>query len=91
MGRNNNFRLIILAGLLASIWMSHANAMWTNRYPMLDDFGHQIYLEQHELPALANGPTDPAPSPNGKAIAIAAQGWLWIVDLETGIATRITD
>ena len=91
MGRSKSFRLMILAGLLASIWMSHVNAMWTNRYPQLDDFGHQIYLEQHELPALANGPTDPAPSPDGKAVAIAAQGWLWNVDIETGIATRITD
>jgi TolB protein len=91
MALSNILKLTILAGLLASIWVFNVYGMWTNRYPQLNDFGHQIYLEQHELPALTNGPTDPAPSPDGKSVAIAAKGWLWIVDLETGIATRITN
>ncbi|MDP5070907.1 MAG: CehA/McbA family metallohydrolase [Congregibacter sp.] len=73
------------------IWVAESHAGFTNRYPKLDDFGHQIYLEQHELPAFANGPTDPAPSPDGKSIALAAQGWLWLLDIDTRIATRITD
>lgn len=91
MRRIKTFKLMILAGLLASIWVFNVYGMLTNRYPKLNDFGHQIYLEQHELPALTHGPTDPAPSPDGKGVAIAAKGWLWIIDIETGIATRITD
>ena len=91
MRRIKTFKLMTLVGLLASIWAFNVYGMFTNRYPKLNDFGHQIYLEQHELPAFTNGPTDPAPSPDGKSIAIAAKGWLWIVDIETSIATRITD
>jgi TolB protein len=66
-------------------------AQWTNHYPKLDDFGHHVYLEQHELPILANGITDPAASPNGKIIAIAAKGWIWQLDLTSGIAKRLTN
>ncbi|EED31753.1 hypothetical protein NOR53_3058 [gamma proteobacterium NOR5-3] len=88
---STRFSLLMLVGVLTLVWVSESNARWTNRYPKLDDFGHQIYLEQHELPAFANGPTDPAPSPDGKTIALAAQGWLWLLEIETGIATRITD
>ncbi|MBY6203339.1 CehA/McbA family metallohydrolase [Halomonas denitrificans] len=66
-------------------------AQWTNHYPKLDDFGHHVYLEQHELPILAHGPSDPAPAPDGRRLAFAAQGWLWILDLDSGVATRLTD
>jgi TolB protein len=66
-------------------------AQWTNHYAKLDDFGHHVYLEQHNLPILAHGISDPAPSPDGKTIAISSKGWLWLLDIETGIATRITD
>ncbi len=65
-------------------------AQWTNRYPKLEDFGHHVYLEQHELPAFGHGPTDPAPAPDGRHLALAAQGWLWILDLESGRAERLT-
>lgn len=41
-------------------------AQWLNRYSKLSDFNHHIYLEQHELPILAHGPTDPGPAPDGK-------------------------
>ncbi len=68
-----------------------AAAQWTNRYAKLSDFGHHVYLEQHELPILAHGPTDPAPAPDGQHLAFAAQGWIWSLDLKTGIATRLTD
>lgn len=67
-----------------------AAAQWTHRYGQVDDFGHQIYLEQHELPILAGGVTDPAPAPDGRRLAFAQEGWIWILDLETGAAERIT-
>lgn len=65
-------------------------AQWENRYEKLSDFGHHVYLEQHELPILAHGPTDPAPAPDGKHLAFAARGWLWNLNLESGSATRLT-
>lgn len=67
------------------------SAQWTNHYPKLDDFGHHVYLEQHELPIHTYGITDPAPSPDGESIAIASKGWLWLLNIESGIAKRITD
>lgn len=67
-----------------------AAAQWTHRYGQVDDFGHQIYLEQHELPILAGGATDPAPAPDGLRLAFAQEGWIWILDLETGAAERVT-
>ncbi|MFT6805700.1 MAG: TolB protein, partial [Glaciecola sp.] len=72
--------LFIIIQLLSSV----ALAQWVNHYPKLDDFGHHTYLEQHELPILAYGITDPAPSPDGKSIAIASKGWLWLLDIKTG-------
>lgn len=77
--------------LLLALCCSLASAQWNHRYPKLDDFGHHTYLEQHELPILAHGPTDPAPAPDGRRLAFAAQGWLWMLDLDTGLATRLTD
>ncbi len=67
-----------------------ASAQWENRYTKLADFGHHTYLEQHELPVFAHGPTDPAPAPDGRHLAFTARGWLWQLDLATGIATRLT-
>ncbi|MFK8042722.1 CehA/McbA family metallohydrolase [Congregibacter sp.] len=77
--------------VLAIICASSTKAQFTNRYPKLDDFGHQIYLEQHELPILSHGPVDPAPSPDGRSIAFASQGWLWLFDIDSGVARRLTD
>ena len=65
-------------------------AQWTNQYPAAEGFYHQIYLEGFELPIMNSGPTDPAPSPDGKQIAFAAKGWLWLMDIDTGKARRIT-
>jgi TolB protein len=67
-----------------------ASAQWINRYAKLDDFGHHIYLEQHELPFVAHGPTDPAAAPDGRRLAVAARGWIWLLDLDTGVARRLT-
>lgn len=77
--------------LLATLTIANnAFAQWTNHYSKLDDFGHHVYLEQHELPILSHGITDPAPSPDGKLIAIASKGWIWLVDTENAVATRLT-
>lgn len=79
----------MIAGVAAMV--GAANAQWTNHYPKLDDFGHQVYLEQYELPFLSAGPTAPAPSPDGRHIAFAAKGWIWLLDIESGVADRLTD
>jgi TolB protein len=63
---------------------------WTNRYPKVANVAHHVYLEGFNLPTLAHGPTDPAPSPDGKTLAIAARGWLWLMDVETRAARRLT-
>lgn len=76
---------------LAAFVCTSASAQWTNRYSKLSDFRHHVYLEQHELPVLAHGPTDPAPAPDGKTLAFAAQGFIWQLDLESGHATQLTD
>ncbi|WP_075348618.1 CehA/McbA family metallohydrolase [Algoriphagus marinus] len=81
---------LTLAFLVFFLFSSVANAQWTNRYSKLNDFGHHVYLEQHELPILAYGPTDPAPAPDGKHLAFAARGWLWNLNLQTGNAVRLT-
>jgi TolB protein len=80
--------MVTLAALLLAF--SDVSAQWNNRYARLADFGHHVYLEQHELPVLGYGPTDPAPAPDGKHLAIAARGWLWNLNLETGTAVRLT-
>ena len=68
-----------------------AAAGWGNRYPKVDDYSHHVYLEQHELPFLSSGPVDPAPAPDGKTLALASQGWLWLLDLDSGVARQLTD
>lgn len=90
--RYNNpaFATILISVLALFLSSSIASAQWFNRYSKLDDFGHHVYLEQHELPILAYGPTDPAPAPDGKHLAFAARGWLWNLNLETGEAVRLT-
>ena len=83
--------LNVCAALAVSLAMvGPSSAQWENRYAKLSDFNHHTYLEQHELPALAHGPTDPAPAPDGRQLAFAARGWIWLLDLETGVAERLT-
>lgn len=81
---------LLLFVLLTSVLFSSALAQWTNRYSKLDDFNHHTYLEQHELPILAHAPTDPAPAPDGQRLAFSAQGWIWILDLDSGVTNRLT-
>ena len=66
------------------------SAQWTNRYPRVEGYGHQIYLEGYEMPTLTNGPIDPAASPDGTRLAFASRGWIWVMDLEDGGARRLT-
>ncbi len=66
------------------------DAQWSHRYPKIAGLSHHVYLEGYELPLLTNGPIDPAPAPDGKQVAFASRGWLWLLDLATGDATRLT-
>ncbi len=65
-------------------------AQWTNRYPRVNGWSHHVYLEGYELPLLTNGPIDPAASPDGKQLAFASRGWLWLYDVASASATRLT-
>lgn len=67
-----------------------AQAQWVRSYPPADGFDHQIYLEGYELPILTTGAMDPAPSPGGTHLAFASRGWLWLLELESGVARRVT-
>ena len=79
------------AALALSLQASHVlHAQWNNRYPMVAGLSHHVYLEGYELPTLTNGPMDPAPAPDGRRIAFASRGWIWIFDPATGVATRVT-
>ncbi len=79
---------------LALLWTAATGSLsasqWTNRYPKVDGYGHHVYLEGYELPTLANGPLDAVPSPDGTSVAFAHRGWLWLMNLEDGIAVRLT-
>ena len=80
-----------LAVILAwALGPAAASAQWTNRYPRVEGYGHQIYLEGYEMPTLTNGPIDPAASPDGTRLAFASHGWIWVMDLVDGSARRLT-
>ena len=66
------------------------DAQWTHRYPKVAGYNHHVYLEGYELPMLTAGPIDPAPSPDGTSVAFASHGWIWIMDLSSGVARRLT-
>ena len=65
-------------------------AQWSRSYPQAQGYDHQIYLEGYELPVMTAGPMDPAPAPDGRHLAFAAKGWLWLLDMESGVARRLT-
>ncbi|WP_262694374.1 CehA/McbA family metallohydrolase [Kordiimonas aquimaris] len=89
------FNTGIIGGVLgvfcAGLFAADVSAQWTNRYPKVDGFGHQVYLEGHEFPSLTSGPIDPAASPDGKTLVYADAGFIWSLDLASGNAVRITD
>ncbi len=75
---------------LFSVMAGPAEAEWRHRYAQVEGYGHGVYLEGYELPILAFGPTDPAPAPNGREMAYADRGWIWVLNLETLAARRVT-
>lgn len=84
-----HFSKLLATALLVSAGSS--SAQWTNQYPKAEPFSHQLYVEQEHLPILSSGPVYPAPSPDGKSVAFAHQGWIWILDLSTANAKRLTN
>ncbi|TRD10415.1 hypothetical protein FGU71_00020 [Erythrobacter insulae] len=81
----------IAIALTAGCVAAAGSAQWTNHYPKVEGFSHQLYLEQEHLPILSSGPVYPAPSPDGTRIAFSHQGWIWVLNLATGVAQRVTD
>ena len=80
-----------LFALALAIVSVPASAQWERHYPEVEGYGHQLYLEQEHLPILSSGPVYPAPSPDGKILAFAHQGWLWLLDIDSGVARRLTN
>jgi TolB protein len=83
-------RNAILLTVVLSVLPLALDAQWTNHYPLADGFNHHVYLEGFELPVMNSGPMDPAPSPDGRHIAFSAKGWLWLLDVSSGTARRLT-
>lgn len=81
-------KIFLLA--LTSLIVSNAFSQWKNRYPKVDGYGHHVYLEGYELPVYNLGPTDPAPSPKNNQVVFSAKGWLWLYNIESSKAVRIT-
>ena len=84
-------RRCAISAALLMLGATALHAQWNNRYPLVAGLSHHVYLEGYELPTLTNGPMDPAPAPDGRRIAFASRGWLWMFDTGTGVATRITN
>ena len=76
--------------LLISLLSSIIFAQWTNRYPKITGMNHHVYLEGYELPTLTIGPIDPSVSPDNLTVAFSSRGWIWLLNIETGIAKRLT-
>ena len=80
----------LLGTLGVAVTAQPGAAQWQNRYPRVQGYGHHVYLEGYELPILTTGPTDPAPAPDGRRIAFSACGWIWVMDLASRTARRLT-
>lgn len=80
--------VIVLLLIVLSAWS--LRAQWDHRYPSVKGIANAVYLEAFDLPVMGAGPTDPAPSPDGRSIAIGARGWLWLIDASTGNARRLS-
>jgi TolB protein len=81
---------LVCAIAMAVLGHAALGAQWTNRYPKVEGFAHHVYLEGYELPTMGVGPTDPAASPDGRSVAVSARGWLWLLDMQSGEARRLT-
>ena len=83
-------RNTVVAGMAVLLLTGPTSAEWTHRYPKVTTAAHHVYLEGYNLPTFATSPTDPAPSPDGRQVAFAAHGWLWVMDVATRAARRLT-
>lgn len=75
--------LVVVAPVLSS-------AGWSGRYAKPDWLQHGVYFEGYELPVLTSEPYGLSAAPDGSRLAFAAKGWLWSLDLNTLVATRLT-
>ncbi len=81
----------LLVGLLTLLILTvSVFGQWTNRYPKLANVSHHVYLEGFNLPTMNVGATDPAVSPDNRSVAFAARGWIWLMDLNSREAKRVT-
>ena len=84
----NQFR--VLTGAFVLLAAISVFGQWTNRYPKLANVSHHVYLEGFNLPTMNQGATDPAISPDNRFVALAARGWIWVMDLNSREARRVT-
>jgi TolB protein len=84
------FYRVLFCLFLLSLVFTEVNAQWTNRYPKVANVSHHVYLEGYNLPTLNQGASDPAVSPDNRTIALAARGWIWLMDTNTCEARRLT-
>jgi TolB protein len=82
--------LLAAASVFVLCASSRLDAQWKNRYPKLVGSNHHVYVEGYELPVVNAGVSDPAESPDGRTMAVASHGWIWLLDRATGDARRIT-
>jgi TolB protein len=52
---------------------------------------HRYYYREMYLPQVTSGPSSASWSPDGRELVVAMQGSLWRVELESGIATELTN
>ena len=91
MKRSSIFFVVLLTTFFSmAVRPTFVDGQWKARYPKIDGYNHHVYLEGYELPFLTNGPIDPAPSPDGDRLAFSARGWIWVMDIETSSARRLT-
>ena len=79
-----------LAGAVVLLAAVAGFGQWTNRYPKLANVSHHVYLEGFNLPTMNSGATDPAVSFDNQRLAFAARGWIWVMDLNSREARRLT-
>ncbi len=84
----NQFRFFLGGFVLLAAFSGFGQ--WTNRYPKLANVSHHVYLEGFNLPTMNVGTTDPAVSPDNRSLAFAARGWMWVMDLNSREAKRVT-
>lgn len=87
--RSHQCAYLAAAGLLVAL-PAAASAQWTQRYQKPQGVAHNYFIESNSLPIMNAAATDPAESPDGKVIAVAARGWIWLIDKSSQEARRIT-